>query len=440
MNNLRTIRRSGTTAALLIAMAGLPSMAHHSVAVFDQSKTIVFHGTAAKWLWANPHTWLYVRVNKNDGTQEVWGFEAGGTSMLINSGWNSADIKAGDEITVTAAPERDNQHIGLLEKVHLPDGRVLSSGFGAPSGPPDRRAQARRVLLLAQAMPTHNNNRRNRFVNTCKMLLAATLYLAMQGGLPAVAGTPLGSSWADAAKLPDFFTGDWQSASPMLDAPVDAPYTDKAKAYVDHYKPIKDLPYAGATCKTPGMPLIQRVGSPLKFFYQPGMIAVYIENDSMTRFIKLNAQHSARPNPTYLGESVGHFDGDTLVVDSVGFVNDIELQYGDLPGGSPAGPLFDISKAIFGPHGPHLRMSERFRLLDPDTMEDQLTIYDDTIWKKPYVAGPVQIFRRNRGDAGWPQEWVCSNADILNFDPAQNKTIEQDPAQVLKELESKGTN
>lgn len=263
------------------------------------------------------------------------------------------------------------------------------------------------------------------------LLVAAALCSAMLA-LPAAA-EPLGSSWADVTKLPDFFTGNWQSMATFLDNPTNVPFTDQALAYIARYKPIQDIPFAGANCKTPGMPIIQRLGSPLKFFYEPGMIAIYIENSSMTRFIKLNGEHSARPNPTYLGESVGHFEGDTLVVDSVGFDN-ILLQYGDLPG-QGKGPFVLPPEAIFGPHGPNLHMVERIRLVDSDTLEDRLTIYDDTVWKQPYVSTPVQIFKRNRGDDGWPHEWVCSTADILAFDPNQNKTVDEDPAEVLKRLQ-----
>jgi hypothetical protein len=75
-------------------------------------------------------------------------------------------------------------------------------------------------------------------------------------------------------------------------------------------------------------------------------------------------------------------------------------------------------------------------LVDPDTLEDQLTIYDDTVWKQPYVSNP-QIYKRNRGEAGWPHEWVCSSDDTLTFDPSQGKTIEEDPAEVLKRLQHK---
>jgi hypothetical protein len=163
------------------------------------------------------------------------------------------------------------------------------------------------------------------------------------------------------------------------------------------------------------------------------MIAIYIENSSMTRFIKLNGKHSARPNPTFLGESIGHFEGNTLVVDTIGF-DDILLQYGDLPG-QGTGPFVLPPEAIFGPHGPNLRMVERIRLVDPDTLEDKLTIYDDTVWKQPYVGDPVQIFKRSRGEDGWPHEWVCNTAETLIFDPNQGKTIQEDPAEVLKRHE-----
>jgi hypothetical protein len=271
-------------------------------------------------------------------------------------------------------------------------------------------------------------------MNRQKFLLATALCSAMLC-LSAAAAEPLGSKWSDISKLPDFFSGNWQSMSSFLDNPSKVPLTAAAQAYIAHYKPIEDIPFAGPTCKTPGMPIVQRLGSPLKFFYEPGMIAIYIENSSMTRFIKLNGQHSARPNPTFLGESIGHFEGDTLVVDSVGF-DDTLLQYGDLPGRG-TGPFVLPPEVIFGPHGPNLRMVERLRLLDPDTLEDQLTIYDDTVWTQPYVASSGRIFKRNRGENGWPHEWVCNTAETLIYDPIQGKTIQEDPAQVLKRLQQK---
>jgi hypothetical protein len=269
-----------------------------------------------------------------------------------------------------------------------------------------------------------------------KVLLAAALY-SMMFALPVTAAEPLGAKWSDVAKLPDFFNGNWESRASFLDSSAAAvPYTAQAQAYVDKYKPIADIPFAGPGCPTPGMPIVQRLGSPLKFFYEPGMIAIYIENSSMTRFIKLNAKHSDLPNPTFLGESVGHFEGDTLVVDSIGFGETL-LQYGVLPGSKNMSPFVLPPDVVFGPHGPNLRMVERMRLIDPDTLEIKLTVHDDTVWKQPLVSNAGLIFKRNRGDKGWPHEWVCTSDDTLTFDPAKDKTVTEDPAEVLKRLQQK---
>jgi len=125
---------------LLLALAAIPAAAHHSAAAFDMTKSISLEGTVEKWVWANPHSWLYIRVVRADGSQEVWGLEAGSTGMLARAGWNAADMKPGDKVTVTAAPDRTGNHIGLLNQVHLATGRVLSGGIGLPppgaGGPP----------------------------------------------------------------------------------------------------------------------------------------------------------------------------------------------------------------------------------------------------------------------------------------------------------------
>lgn len=132
MNEHGSTRLSGVVAAWLLASAAIPASAHHSAAPFDMTKSISMQGTVEKWVWANPHSWLYIRVVEADGSQVVWGFEAGSTGMLARTGWNAADMKPGDKVTVSAAPERTGNHIGLLNKVQLASGRVLSAGAGAP--------------------------------------------------------------------------------------------------------------------------------------------------------------------------------------------------------------------------------------------------------------------------------------------------------------------
>jgi hypothetical protein len=127
-------RTSGVLAALLLASVAFPASAHHSAAPFDMTKQQTLDGTVEKWVWANPHSWLYMQVIKSDGSQEVWGLEAGSTGMLARSGWGAFDMKPGDKVTVTYSPEREGKHIGLLMQVKLPNGRMLIGG-GVP--PPD---------------------------------------------------------------------------------------------------------------------------------------------------------------------------------------------------------------------------------------------------------------------------------------------------------------
>jgi hypothetical protein len=137
MNARCSPRIWGLSVALLLASAALPAAAHHAASMFDMTKQITLHGTVEKWLWANPHSWLYIRVMKPDGSQEIWGFEGGSTGMAAREGWNAADMKPGDKVAATGAPERNGNHLAILTQVQLASGRVLKAGIGAlpPGGP-----------------------------------------------------------------------------------------------------------------------------------------------------------------------------------------------------------------------------------------------------------------------------------------------------------------
>jgi hypothetical protein len=223
-------------------------------------------------------------------------------------------------------------------------------------------------------------------------------------------------AWRDIAALPDFWQGTWQSVSPIADDfPTPPDYTSTALSYIKNYKPVEDSPFAN--CKPLGLPFVMNIGGmPMKFFQSPGMIALYIESSGMTRFIHTDGrEHSERPNPTYLGESIGHWEGDTLVVDTTGFAPDTLFQMGKLDKKTLAqGDPSPLAGVIFGTHGPNLRLVERMRLLDFNTLQIQTTIYDDTVFKRPYSLPPRRyirgIERKNES-----QEWACTdNRDFLD--------------------------
>jgi len=255
-------------------------------------------------------------------------------------------------------------------------------------------------------------------------ILTLALLAAGSATTSAAAPAPHATSaklWATVAALPNLWEGTWQGDTDLYGFPGPIDYTPAAAAYVRDYKPVDDTQFAN--CKQSGMPFAMRIAAmPLKFYYSPDekMVSIYIEGSSMTRFVHLDGrQHSEHLNPTYLGESIGRWDGDTLVVDSTGFVKETQLQIGEMappPGGPPR------STPIFAQHGPNLRIVERMKMLDHDTLQITTTLYDDTIFAKPYTYSDK--WYRHTGRRSEPQEWVCS--DNRDFYDATTGKLEYD--------------
>jgi hypothetical protein len=90
-----------------------------------------------------------------------------------------------------------------------------------------------------------------------------------------------------------------------------------------------------------------------------------------------------------------------------------------------------------------MHMVERMRLADPQTLEVNLTIYDDTVWTKPYVTTTRNYRRIVKGVSelgpftGEPEEWVCT-VSITSFDPKTNTYVDKDPEEMVKYLDKLG--
>ena len=99
----------------LIALSALmliPSAyAHHSFAMFDNTKDVVLEGTVKEFQWTNPHTWTQVMVN---GVE--WSVEGGSPNGLKRSGWNKNSMKPGDKIVMTIHPLKDGTAGGSFVK------------------------------------------------------------------------------------------------------------------------------------------------------------------------------------------------------------------------------------------------------------------------------------------------------------------------------------
>jgi hypothetical protein len=112
---MRTFRFSLGAALLgLVALvAARPAMAHHSAAMFDDSKVLELKGTIKEMQWKNPHVWIQVVISQ-DGRQTEWSLEAGSPNTLSRTGWRSTTFKAGDEVTVRLNPMKDGTAAGMF--------------------------------------------------------------------------------------------------------------------------------------------------------------------------------------------------------------------------------------------------------------------------------------------------------------------------------------
>ena len=100
--------------------------AHHSSAMFDRSRTLVLAGTVIEYQFTNPHTWIEVLVENEDGSTTQWSVEASGRRPMVAMGLPPARLKPGDAVVVRAHPLRDGRNGALFVDITLPDGEVIS--------------------------------------------------------------------------------------------------------------------------------------------------------------------------------------------------------------------------------------------------------------------------------------------------------------------------
>jgi hypothetical protein len=120
------IKRLLTSVLVTSVFLAGAAFAHHSFAMFDQSKTVTLKGTITEFQWTNPHAFIHIDVpNASGGGKQTWQVELNSPNNLKRQGWKSTSVKAGDEVTLVLNPLRDGPKGGLFVSVTLADGKVL---------------------------------------------------------------------------------------------------------------------------------------------------------------------------------------------------------------------------------------------------------------------------------------------------------------------------
>jgi hypothetical protein len=229
---------------------------------------------------------------------------------------------------------------------------------------------------------------------------------------------PRAEDWAAIAKLPDF-TGIWEtplgggggrgaaSPNPNAGGRAGAPpagrgsaagagrgrgadrgpgpsltpeYAAKAKA-----QPGAPPDESAANCLPPGLPGIMTQPYPYEILMTPGQVTIISEAYTQVRHIYTDGRPlPEEPDPTFYGTSVGHWENNTLVVETVGFEQ--------------------VPRGLSFPYSDKMKIVERFRMADIDTVMIETTITDPEALTMPYSM-PTRTLKRHRN---WTlAEYVC---------------------------------
>ena len=227
------------------------------------------------------------------------------------------------------------------------------------------------------------------------LTLVAAVAAVMLAGRPAHAQTaaktppPAAADWTALAKLPDF-TGVWEIAPGgggrgRGAAPQGPSLTPAAAAKRKELQSLGREDNQTANCVPPGMPGIMGQPYPMEFLLTPGKVTIVIEAYTQVRHIYTDGRPLPEdPDLKFHGTSVGRWEGNALVVDTIGF-----------------SPLTELVANV--PHGDKMRIRERFTLTGPDTMSIETTVTDPDVLSAPYTT--TRTLQRHRS---WTiAEYVC---------------------------------
>ncbi len=227
--------------------------------------------------------------------------------------------------------------------------------------------------------------------------------LAMSPAVTLAAKAPAAKAKFD----PHFFSGAWDRYPAFGDSRVDptvkpappdtapAPLKPEYKtAYDAEQKTIAEANAAGkpiATgythCLPDGMPTMMMGMFPMEVLQTPGQITIIQEAYNQVRRIYLNEQQIAVEDaePGFWGHSVGHWEGDVLVVDTIG--------------------IKDYVKFRNVPHSDQMRLDERMKVIDANHFQDQITVTDPAYLTKPWTW--TWMYKRRPGYKMY--EYVCED-------------------------------
>ena len=292
--------------------------AHHGIANFDLNKDIAISGTVSKLAFVNPHSWLYVSVVGADGKTAEWQCEMRAATVLRRSGWSEAMLTAGTAVTITGSPDRHEPNTCYLGTITFADGTSMDR-YGQRQKPATAVA-ADRPERLPNGDPNLNGDwaGEQRVMTDRRGISGALVPISVADRLEPGAVPEGGRAFPGARGTPESLADDAIQAAWTRPSPV--PLTEAGRRAAEGFDPSStDNPRL--RCEPTNILFDWGFETFTNRITQDeNSIRIQYGAPGIDRRIHLNeTAHPANIEPSVAGHSIGRWENDVLIVDTVGF-------------------------------------------------------------------------------------------------------------------------
>jgi hypothetical protein len=359
------------SAAVSTSLMTLSSQAwaHHSNSSYQVDEIIDLTGTVKEWQWVNPHTWLILEVENENGETLEWAVEGRAPGILRRAGWDRNVFVPGEQVQVYASPAKDGSRVGIIARVTKADGTVLGNR-------PDFDVEA---VLLAERSDT-----------------SAPADVPDFSGVyyPYTPNAGAAPEPAQSGPLPPPTRSSPTSDGSQGRRPNDPKLTP---AYLARWEEIAASRISGsyefdniANCLPPGMPAMMGMAYGMEIMQSADKITFFSEHQDALRRVYLDGRKPTQAvldDPTYAGYSTGHWEDGTLVVDTVAITDK---------------SFIDSSS----PHSDQMTVRERIRFIADGILQDEITVSDPLALEEPWRV--TRTYRKATYPNDELREFACA--------------------------------
>jgi len=325
-------------------------------ATYDGTRQVTLKGFVTRIDWANPRAYFFIDLRDASGAITNWAVEFGNPLDLERDGWKQSSLHIGDAVTVEGIPARSESRQAFARSVVL--ARTGAKLFVASS----KKRPAATAGAPAPRWPD------------------GQVRLGPPSGKKGYWGAASASALVEHTNSPVRMNNEGILLN-ISDADRVAPFQAWAKAVYEYRQRtlLKDDPFA--RCLPPGGPRQFQTPHGFQFIEQRelGRILVLLGGGNRNwHVIYTDGRAQGQADEvvrSYYGNSVGHWDKGTLVVDSIGFNERFWFTNGGLP------------------HTESLHLVERFSRLDLNTLKYEVIVDDPAAYTRPWTGG-------------WTIQWV----------------------------------